>query len=145
MRLTWRDAVATGLAVAVLALYAAFTAGAGLPLLTGHRSMGVAVLVIGVAMCNIGAGRSFITGMPGWATVAGSTLGLAALLAAVVTIAAASATALAVQVWLTLALWLLATLRHAFNGSPAGPVEPPKAEVLLEHHKDVLPPRLDVR
>jgi len=103
--------------------------------------VGVAVLIAGVAMCNVGAGRSLAAGLSGWATGIGGVLGLAALLSAVVTVVAASGAALAVQVCLTVALWLFATVRHAMAGRSG----PPRAEVLLELHKDSLPPRVDVR
>ncbi|WP_432989918.1 hypothetical protein [Dactylosporangium sp. CA-233914] len=138
-RLTWRDGVATVLAAVILASYAAYTPG---PAAT--RVLGAAVLLAGIGMCIVGAAPAMARPAGATVYVAGA-LGLVTLVAAVVAVAAASQVALALQVGATLTLWLFTTVRHAATRSGGGPVEPPRAEVLLELHKDALPPRVDIR
>lgn len=142
MRLTWRDAVTTALTAGIVASYAAYTQGAFLPLLSSPRAFGVAVLVAGMVLCQIGAAGAFGPGARRWATTTGSVLGTVALAAAVVAIAGGSEVALAVLVWVTAGLWAFTTARHALH-SRTHP-EPPVAETRLEQHKDELPPRLNV-
>jgi hypothetical protein len=119
MRLTWRDAVATGLTGAVLALWAAFLAGVDLPLPGGVRGVAGAVLVIGMVGCAVGGADVARPQVRGWSRTMirlASPLGVVALLAAVVALLSNSAEALAVLVGATVALWVLATVRHA--GTP---------------------------
>jgi hypothetical protein len=74
--------------------------------------------------------------------VVGNVLGVVTLLAGTVTLITGYLPALAVTVVTTVALWALATARHAFAGRQR--VEPPVAEMLLEQHKDELPPHITV-
>lgn len=145
MRLSWRDGVTTALAAGVLALYAAVTAGGWLPAAGGTRAAGAIVFLAGLAMCVVGAGEPDRAATPRWVTYAAGALALTALVSAVVAVVAASGTALAVLVWSIVALWLFATVRHAVVRPARGPVEPPRAEVLLERHRDALPPRVEIR
>jgi hypothetical protein len=142
MRLTWRDWAGTALVAGAFTLYVAHTAGADLPLLSGPRALGAVVFVAGMAACSVAAA---VPRVPGWAIALGTAFGLTALVSAILTFALGSAAALAVLAWTIVALWLLATLRHAASHSAAGPTEPPPAEVRLQLYKSPLPPRLDVR
>ncbi|MEU7872949.1 hypothetical protein [Dactylosporangium sp. NPDC049140] len=144
MRLTWRDGVATALTAVILASYAAFAAASPAPGSGATRVAGAAVLLAGIAMCVLGAVPAAFP-RPGAAVYVAATLGVVALLAALVTVAGASGAALGLQVWITLALWLFTTVHHAVAGSRGEPVEPPHAEVLLEQHRDALPPRVEIR
>ena len=128
MTLTWKDGVTTALSAAVVGLAVTFA--------TSPRPVAAAILLIGVAQCVIGADA----GAPRWAALAGGLLGVSALAAAVVTIAAGSGTFLAILVAVVLTLWALTTARHAWPT----PTEPRPAEVQLEQFKDELPPRLNV-
>ena len=126
MEISWRDGVTTVLAAGIALLYAAFLAGADLPLASGPRMVGLDVLLAGAVMCAVGArvaharggpaggartGRDVAPGEPWFAVMA--VLGTVVLLAAIVLFASGIEIALAVQVAATLLMWLLATGRHA--------------------------------
>lgn len=142
MRLTRRDAVATGLTAGVVALYAAFVRGAYLPAMSSPRAVAAAVLALGFLACNIGAPDAFGSGAKRWTTVVGSVLGVTTLLAGTVTLISGFRPALAVLVTATVALWAFTTARHTFAGRRPEHTEPPLADVLVELHKDQLPPRV---
>ncbi len=140
MRLTWRDAVATLLTAGGVAIYAAYTLGAELPLLVSPRAVAAAVLAFGFLACNVGAPAAFRAGSHRWILVVGSTLGVAILIAGLVALVTGSTLVLAVLVVATVALWTFTTARHACSDR----TEPPVADAILEQHKDHLPPRLNV-
>ena len=141
MKLTWRDAVATVLTAGGVATYAAYTQGASLPSLSSPRAVAAAVLALGFLACTVGAPDAFGPAAKRWTTMVGSVLGVAILLSGAITLITGGTVALAVLVGTTVALWAFTTLHHAFG--PNSP-EPPATEVLLEQHKDRLPPRLNV-
>ena len=125
MRLTWKDAVATLFMAAIVAVYAAFLNGTSLWLISSARGTTAAVLVLGmVGGCSLSA-ASMREGDRSRSArvyrVIANTLGAIAGIAAVVGLITASTFALAVLVTATVALWLVATVRHAFTG-PAEPV-----------------------
>lgn len=140
MTLTWRDAVATVLTAGGVALYAAYTQGANLPLLASPRAVAAAVLALGFVACNVGAPVAFRPGAQRWSTVIGSILGVAILLAGAVAVVTGNTLALAALVGATIVLWAFTTVRHASSDDDHGPT----ADDLLEQHKDHLPPRLNV-
>jgi hypothetical protein len=125
MRLTWKDWVATLFMAGIVGVYAAFLNGTSAWLISTARGTTTAVLVLGfVGGCALGGLAEAYTGArsrPALAFTAIATiLGLTALTAAVVGLLTGGAVALAVLVAATLALWLVATIRHAFT-APAEP------------------------
>ena len=127
MRLTWKDAVTTLFMAAIVAGYAAFLNGTSLWLISSARGATAAVLVLGiVGGCALSAAGDLYTGTRSRSSVAfmaiSTTLGIVALSAAVVGLITGSTFALAALVTATIALWLTATIRHAFT-VPAEPVD----------------------
>jgi hypothetical protein len=119
MRLTWKDAVATALTGLVVAAYVAFLAGADLPVISGVRGLAATVLVVGMVGCALGGAGAADAPAERWSrtlTVVASLLGAVALFAAIMALVVASKFALAVLVGAVAALWLVATVRHAFAG-----------------------------
>jgi hypothetical protein len=128
MRLTWRDALATLFVAAAAALYGLWqtgTAAAG----TSTRVLGAVVFGLGWAGCMsdqremasvYGAGGRRRAPMA--YVVVASLLGVVALAAGIITLVSASETMLAILVAATVALWVLATVRHAMTskGRPSG-------------------------
>ena len=118
MRLTSRDLAATVLTGLVVTGYAAFLAGTDLPLIAGVRGMAAAVLVVGISGCALGGADATRPGTAGWSRRIGGVagfLGAVALFAAITALITGSGDALAVLVGATVALWVLATLRHALT------------------------------
>lgn len=127
MRLTWKDAVTTLFTAGIVAVYIAFLQEAGWPLIASVRGTTAAILVLGfVGGCAFGAvgdgygkGESSVSKMLiGITTV----LGVIALAAGIYALVTASAVMLAVLFGATVALWLTATLRHAFTRAAPPPV-----------------------
>jgi hypothetical protein len=134
MRLTWRDALATLFVAAAAALYALWqtgTAAAGM----STRVLGTVAFALGWAGCVsdqremasvYGAGGRRRAPMA--YVVVASLLGAVALVAGIITLVSASEPMLAVLLAATVALWVLATVRHAMTGEerPGGqPVHEP--------------------
>jgi hypothetical protein len=125
MRLTWKDAVATLFMAAIVAVYVAYLNGTSAWLISTARGTTTAVLVLGfVGGCALGGLAEAYTGAKSHSalafTVIATILGLTALTAAIVGLITGGTVALAVLVGATLALWLVATIRHAFT-APAEP------------------------
>jgi hypothetical protein len=119
MKLTWKDAVTTVTMTATVAVYVAFLREAGWPLIASARGTTTAILILSmVGGCAVSAGdlydrvRTTATRM---FVVVASALGVGALAAGVIALATASELALAVLFAATAALWLMATVRHAFT------------------------------
>lgn len=120
MHLTWRDGVATVLAVLGGAVALAVLNGWDWALLGSYRA-GIAVLgVIGLAMCGIGGYRfwNIAAAQPG--SIAkdgffglGTILGLATMVVLVVGLVTGTRAPFVWMVVLMAALWVLATVRHA--------------------------------
>jgi len=127
MRLTWKDGVATALVAGVVALYIAFLSGAGLPLVSSARAMGLAVLVPGLTACVVG-GTTPPTARDPWTDLF-RFFGMIAFLTAVLVMILGSEMLLAVLVGITVALWLGTSLRHAFAAQPV-PDEAPQRELI---------------
>ena len=126
MRLTWKDAVATLFMVVIVAAYVTFLNGTSLWLISSARGTACAVLVLGiVGGCALSSAADLYTGSQSRSTQAFAALatlgGIIALAAAVVGMITGSIVALAILVAATIALWLIATMRHALP-VPAQPM-----------------------
>jgi hypothetical protein len=135
MRLTRKDAAATGVTAVVVALYVAFLAGANLPLVSGPRAVGTVVLALGMVGCALGDPGNPANRARAWWMPTMAALGTVSLAAALVVIVAGSHLVLAILVASTVALWLLATLRHAFGGTATGRVTDRDLRQLVEHEQ----------
>jgi hypothetical protein len=124
MRLTWKDAIATVFMAAIVIIYVAFLNSTTAWLISSARGTAAAVLVLGtVGGCGMSAAAEQYQGKRAQAyTSFASVLGATALVAGVIALITASTVALAILVVATLALWLVATMRHAFTppGVPRG-------------------------
>ena len=124
MRLTWSDVVATVLVAAASLLFALWTTGAAFAG-ASTRVVGVIVFGLGIAACTSDRqAMASVYGAQGQRrapigyVVVMSLLGATALIAGVLTLAAGSQAMLATLAGAMLALWVLATVRHAGAGSP---------------------------
>jgi hypothetical protein len=141
MSLTWKDAVATLFMAAIVAVYVAFLNGTSLWLTSSARGTTCAVLVLGmVGGCALGAAGQLYAGTQSQPqdpfTILATMAGMAALVAAVIGLITGGTVALAALVATTLALWLIATMRHALTARS----EPPSGrEVHGVIHPDMAP------
>ena len=122
MRLTWKDAVSTVFMTAIVVIYAAFLGSTTAWLISSVRGTAAAVLVLGmVGGCGMSAAAGQYQDARArlYASLA-SVLGATALVAGVTALITGSTVALAILVTATLALWLVATVRHALT-PPAAP------------------------
>src|SRR5215831_11250150 len=129
MMLTWRDAVSAVFMAAIVAVYLAFLGGTHLWLISSARGTTAAVLVLGLTVgCALGAaGIRFGAAEPVAVRVYltfVSLLGTAALAVAVAGLVTGSTLALAALVALTVSLWVVSTVRHAFTL----PAQPPAGQ-----------------
>ena len=123
MRLTWRDGLATLLVAAAAVLYALWATGALMPGVS-TRWMAVIAFAFGVAACTAdqrelgevyGATRE--GRRPSGLYIALATaLGIVMLVAGILAFVLASQAMLATLVAAMVALWLIATGRHALTG-----------------------------
>jgi hypothetical protein len=122
MRLTWKDAVATVLTGGIVTLYVAFLAGTSLPLVAGPRVLAAVTLVTGMAACAVGG--SAVTGRSsGPAVPVAALFGTVAFAAGLVAVVTGSHVMLGVLVGTTVALWILATARHALVRTPGNRID----------------------
>jgi hypothetical protein len=127
MRLTWRDGVATLLAVLGAVVAVAVLQEWDWPLLGDYDAGMVALGVIGLAMCGIG-GYGFWNAAatrPGSIVrdgflIIGSALGLATTTVLVIGLITATRTPFVWMVALMAALWVVATTRHMVETVPRG-------------------------
>lgn len=115
MKLTWKDAAATLIMAAAVAVYLAFLAGTRLPVISGVRGTAAVLLVLGVAGCSLGQRAVGFWGIRRRTkvyTAMMTALGLVTLAAALGALIAAAAPLLEIEFFALFALWLLATLRH---------------------------------
>ena len=117
MRLTWKDAVSTVFMAAIVIIYVAFLNSTTAWLISSARGTAGAVLVLGmVGGCAMSApAEQYQDKGAGTYTSVASVLGATALVAGVIALITASTVALAILVVATLALWLVATVRHALT------------------------------
>jgi len=122
MRLTWRDGLATLLVAAAAVLYALWAAGALMPGVS-TRWMTVIAFALGVAACTANQremgvvyGATREGPRPAGLYIAlASALGIVMLAAAILAFVLASEAMLAALVAAMIALWLIATARHALT------------------------------
>lgn len=115
MRLTWRDAVATALVIAMGAVVFAVLGEWGWPLLGTVAAGSGVLLAMGLAACIVGGSDmgQFSMHDP---ILAGSTiLGVLAFVLAIAGMITGSETAFVVLALAIGTLWVLATLRHALE------------------------------
>jgi hypothetical protein len=123
MRLTYRDAIATVLAMAVVAIMLAVTRGWDWPLLGSVKAGIVALGVVGIAGCTTATRtQDMATGQelkrhPGM--ILGSILGGAALVMFIGGLIAGTEAWLVALAMTLIALWFVATVRHALAHEPA--------------------------
>ena len=123
MRLTWRDGLATVLVGAVAVLYALWAAGALMPGVS-TRWMTVIAFALGAAACTANQrelGELYRATGEGQRTsglyiALATALGIVLLAAGILAFALASEAMLATLVAAMIALWLIATVRHALTG-----------------------------
>jgi len=140
MRLTWRDAATVPFMAAIIAVYTAHLGGADGWLLASTRGNATAILVLGmVGGCGLGSAQELFQGArtPRTEFYAALTtmLGLTALTAGVIALVAANGPALAVLFGATMALWVVATVRHLFAATPV-----PGAELGPDTHEVIEQP-----
>ena len=113
-RLTKKDAVATGLVAAAMALYALTESGVGLPGMDSTRMRASAIFLLGALACGAGAASDAFTerGVTLPVVSALTVLGLATLVVGVVAMVGGSAVLLDALVGGIGLLWFGATLRH---------------------------------
>ena len=123
MRLTWRDGLTTLLVAAAAVLYALWAATALMPGVS-TRWMTVIAFALGMAACTanqreLGEVYGATPGAPrppGSYVMLATALGIAILVVGIVAFVMASQAMLATLVATMVALWLLATVRHALTG-----------------------------
>ncbi|GIH96298.1 hypothetical protein ACFFMN_39255 [Planobispora siamensis] len=126
MRLTWKDAVATVVAGVIVAVYVAFLQGVDMAIISSVRGVATTILVLGfVGGCALSSADELYAGrrtpMTQLFTAVASLLGVTALVAGIIALAAESEVALAVLFAATIALWFVSTLRHALRAPAAAP------------------------
>ncbi|HEX2369308.1 MAG TPA: hypothetical protein VHM94_08765 [Acidimicrobiia bacterium] len=125
MRLTIRDAMATVFVLVAAALYALWANGMAMQGLT-TRVLGMIVIGLGMAGCMANQREMAVVywvdrdrphpPMP--YVVAASVIGGLALVAGIITLAAASQMMLSIVVGATVVLWAMSTVRHWMAGGP---------------------------
>ncbi|HSP08232.1 MAG TPA: hypothetical protein VLU92_01390 [Candidatus Dormibacteraeota bacterium] len=117
MRLTWRDAWSTVLVSAGLLMALSVVLGWGWPLLGGVRSGIVALGLVGVAACALGAPRESVYYRDAFGLMTTVIVMIALAVAIVGGLIAGTQQFLIVLMVVTAMLWLMATVRHAVEGS----------------------------
>jgi hypothetical protein len=144
MRLSWKDAVATGLTGVIAAMYIGYLLDANPAFLSGTRAVAGATFALGLAACILAAQPAPGSAQKRPDTILVDILGTVALVAASTALFFGSSTALGFLVTATVLLWALSSARHAFMDQHGAAPEPPRSEMLLEQYKDELPPRLNI-
>ncbi|MFI9846621.1 hypothetical protein ACIHFD_57035 [Nonomuraea sp. NPDC051941] len=118
MRLTWKDALATVVAGTNIAIYVAFTQGVDVPFIDSVRGAAGAILLLGiVGGCALSSVGEEYMGRGGPYLHLASALGSIALITGGLVLIAGSELALALLFYATIALWLMATIRHVLSPS----------------------------
>ncbi|MEJ3748924.1 hypothetical protein WEI85_37335 [Actinomycetes bacterium KLBMP 9797] len=120
MQLTVNDAIATALVASGVGLYIAVQQGVPLEFVTGPRSLAAVLLLIGFAACVTGGSRLADESLSivDVALVSVSAALGTVLLLGVVVMATGSEFLLGVFLTAMIALWALATARHALASRP---------------------------
>ena len=117
MRLTWKDALSTVLVLAGLLMALSVVQGWGWPLLSGVRSGIIALGVVGVAACALGAPRESFYYRDPFGLMTTVIVMIALAVAIVGGLIAGTQQFLIVLMVVTAMLWVMATVRHAVEGS----------------------------
>jgi hypothetical protein len=127
MRLTWRDALATMFVLAGSVLYLVWLANGDVLWMSSVRSVGIAVLLLGLAasvtavVYGVGAGLLHASKVY---LVVTSAIGLSALVAGIWVLTAENETMLGALVVATAILWLASTVRHVLIAQPRHRAQP---------------------
>ena len=116
MNLTWKDSVATGIIIAIMAIAYAMVRSWDWPLLGSYRTASVIVLALGFGACIV-VGSNVVSLTSRWARLA-SGLGMVAFAAGVVGVIFASNIAFYVLVIMAVILWFVSSLRHMLGALP---------------------------
>ncbi|MGZ3416116.1 MAG: hypothetical protein ACXVAT_20065 [Isosphaeraceae bacterium] len=117
MRLTWKDALSTVLVLAGLLMALSVVQGWGWPFLSGVRSGIIALGVVGVAACALGAPRESLYYRDPFGLMTTVIVMIALVVAIVGGLIAGTQQFLIVLMVVTAMLWVMATIRHAVEGS----------------------------
>lgn len=117
MRATWRDGAAILLAAVVVAIYGGYWLDWNLPMVSDIRIATLALGVVGLAMCIVGADPSAITSRTAY-TVIASSVGVGALALVVMGLITASPIVFTALVLVIALLFVMATARHLLRGQP---------------------------
>lgn len=120
MKLTWRDALTTILAISVGAATLAVTEDWDWALLGSTRAAVGAVGAIGLVMCIVGGSRD-VSPVKGAFGVVATALGIAAFVLIVLGLITGSESVLLALAGVIGFLWFITTLRHAIVPSTAAP------------------------
>lgn len=129
MRFPKRDLIATGAVAMAVVLYVLWLADVALPGMSALRVTGLSVLVLGFVASAVAVVPGFddlLHGSRAYLAVT-SLIGLAALVAGVVTLWAENSTALAVLMGALLVLWAIATTHHVLLAKAEGSAAPAEA------------------
>ena len=121
MRLSRRDAIASGLVAAAGVLYVLWMVGSPLPNLSGTRATGIVVLALGFIASATAVVPSFnqlLHGSMAYLIVT-SVIGVVAAVSGVLMLVDQSRTGLAVVIVSMVALWLIATIHHSLLAKQA--------------------------
>jgi uncharacterized membrane protein YqgA involved in biofilm formation len=121
MRLSKRDAVASGLVAVAGLLYILWMAGSPLPNMGGTRATGIVVLALGFVASATAVVPSFNQLLHGNKVylVVTSLIGAVAAVSGVLMLVDQSRTGLAVVIVSMVALWLIATIHHSLLAKQA--------------------------
>lgn len=123
MRLSIRDGTGTVFTALASVYGIAFLYGADVPLAPSSRIAALVVFLLAWAACSASGSEAAMTEhMSAPAVMLLSTLGVAALVFALIAIVADSMVMLTALVAVTLAMWVLTTLRHAATQAPGPPL-----------------------
>jgi hypothetical protein len=117
MRLTWKDALSTVLVLAGLLMALSVIQGWGWPLLSGVRSGIIALAVVGLAACTLGAPRESFYYRDPFGLMTTAVVMIALVVAIVGGLIVGTQQFLIVLMVVTAMLWVMATVRHAVEGS----------------------------
>ena len=124
MSLTWKDGLATAFVSAAVVVYLLSQGGGTVAGLSGPRALAVAIFALGIGGCYTAkSAMEDVYGVGGksrpplFYVVLVSVLGAVTLVAGIVAISAGSSGPLATLMGAMVALWALATIRHAASRS----------------------------
>jgi hypothetical protein len=112
MGLTWKDLITTILAAGVFGIYYAMGKGIDLPVISGYRSAILVLGILGIAMCALSGGGGTAGGFNPFIAII-SALGFAAFLLIIYGLITGAKIAFVLLSFTILAMWALATFRHA--------------------------------